>query len=406
MAHRPTTARVPTEEAARDSFSADRSALLVPALVTITLLVLGVLYVPRMIGLFPLEHDVTPSNSIGDDWLQYHQNALSVLHDGLSMPNVRGPYLRPAGFGYAYFIAMTYAIFGERSEAVYLLQGLLLVLAMIGLTAVLWSALSPLIASGALLALVVAMYADIYNAFSFRLLSENLVFPLLAVLLFCALKGESTGRRRYLAGAGAACGLCFLARPNLLLFGPAVALVLLFGSQRPRAWRVQATLVFVTAFVTVCLAIPLRDYVATGRPGMDIVTRQVDWTVPFATVRPDPASAFATGEHGLAKTWDLYWRRAAFIVGVPYFVEPRFRLRPHWLIIWGGFGFYLLQLLRRKPELWEKLVLALAFCYFAPLLQVGSISSYGVRMLSPGVPLVLVLAAKGLQVAVFQRNAG
>src|SRR5436853_6359291 len=71
--------------------------------------VMVVLFRPAVQSLFPLGNDLEPS---GDDWWTYHRYAVSVLHDGLRMPAVQGAYTRPGGFGYVYFVAACYAIFG------------------------------------------------------------------------------------------------------------------------------------------------------------------------------------------------------------------------------------------------------------------------------------------------------
>lgn len=81
-------------------------------------------------ALFPLVNDVEPS---GDDWSSYHRFAVSVVNGGLSMPAVQGPYTRPGGFGYVYFVAAVYALLGVRSQAVYLIQTFLLALSVLGL---------------------------------------------------------------------------------------------------------------------------------------------------------------------------------------------------------------------------------------------------------------------------------
>src|SRR5688572_30465549 len=93
------------------------------------LAVMAILLQAPIRALFPLDNDVAPS---GDDWWNYHRYAVSVVNDGLSMPVVEGPYTRPGGFGYVYFVATCYALFGARSEAVYVVQAALLACAVLG----------------------------------------------------------------------------------------------------------------------------------------------------------------------------------------------------------------------------------------------------------------------------------
>jgi 4-amino-4-deoxy-L-arabinose transferase-like glycosyltransferase len=367
----------------------------VTILLMIALTVMGVLYVTRMIALFPLEHDVEAANSTGDDWFVYHVNALSVLNDGLTMPVVDGVYRRPAGFGYVYFIAAVYAIAGVKSEAVYLVQGLLLIVTIAAMYAVVRSRFSALGGLVFVLTLTVFLYVDAYRALTFRLLSENALFPLLPALLFFIIKGEATTKLRYLAVGGAVCGLCFLARPNLVLLGPAAAAVVLyFKSSRPLAWRTRAAATVLAAFTVVASLLPLRNYFVTGQPSVASVTNRSDWSGQNLFRESKGPLSQRVGRH-IARLG----ARAAYLVGIPQFLRPAFRIRPHWLVMWGAFGWYLYTVVRRTPQFWEVLVLALAVSYFAPIVEYGAIASYGIRMIAPGVLLILVLAAKGLDEA-------
>ncbi|MGH9385545.1 MAG: glycosyltransferase family 39 protein [Vicinamibacterales bacterium] len=349
------------------------------------------LYAARLIALFPLGHDVTAANSTGDDWLIYHQNALSVLNGGLTMPIVDGAYVRPAGLGYVYFIASIYAVAGVRSEAVYLVQGLLLIAGIIGMYAVFRPRLSSLTSLAFLVALTVFMYVDMYRALTFRLLSENLLFPLLPALLFCVIKGEATAKLRYFAIGGVVCGLCFLVRPNSLLLGPAAAVVILFfRSPRSFSWRTQAALVLLAACAAVVSLLPLRNYAVTGQATVASVTNPSDWSGSRYRGQILPLSERLQGRLRRSA------RRVAYLVGMPQFMRPAFRFRPHWLAMWGAFIWYLYTLIQRKGQFWEVLVVAVAVSYFAPLMEFGDIASYGSRMLVPGLPLILVLAIRGL----------
>lgn len=346
-----------------------------------------------MIAVFPLEHDVTVENSFGDDWFNYNQNAVSVLTDGLSMPIVRNAYERPAGFGYVYFIAGVYAVAGIRSEAVYFVQGLLLLGAIVGMYAVFRAQFSAVTALAFLAALAIFMYVDVYRALTFRLLSENLLFPLFPALLFFLVKGEATAKLSYMALGGIVCGLCFLARPNLVVFGPAAALVLLFFTpSRSFAWRSRAAVTFLAAFATVGSLLPLRNYVATGRASVDSVTNTSDWT--GSGLRR--TTSVPLTERLLSRARSLAMR-AAYLAGIPQFMRPTFRIRPHWLVMWAAFFVYLSSLFRRTPQFWEVLVLALSVAYFVPIALWGGIANYGNRMIAPGIPLILVLAAKGVE---------
>lgn len=366
----------------------------------LSLALIGAAYLPKIVAQFPLENDVSEETSSGEDWLDYHINALSVLNDGLSMPSVKGSYYRPSGFGYSYFLALVYRLFGARSEAVYVVQGIVLLGAIIGLSFAMRPRLSRPAGLALLVALAGVLYADMFRTITFRLLSENLLFPLMAALLYFTIKMEATSRLAYAVAAGVACGLCFLVRPNVLLYGPALAaLMVLSMPSQALTWRVRAATLFLCAFLAVCSLMAVRNYVATAEVSMSAVTNRRDWTVPGFTSHGSPTPAERARLVVLG-----YAPRLAYVAGVPQFIQPTFRLRPHWLLMWGGVCLYLAQLRWRRPEFWEQLVLVLCFFYFVPLIAIGNLSSYGVRMLAPGVPLALLLALKGVDVALGQRE--
>jgi hypothetical protein len=375
-------------------FQSRRSLPLWAVLISASLLILPI-YAPTLIGLFPLRNDVDETTSLGDDWLQYHQMAVNVLDEGLTIPAVQREYSRPGGFGYIYFVALTYAVLGVRSGAVYFVQGLLLVAATFTMAILFRQRVSL---PGALLltvALVVFLAVDMFRANSFRLLSENLLVPLIAVLLWTVLKGESAGRLPWFMLAGAICGLCALTRPNAVFFGPAIATVFVLHPWHPQPFhRLKRAAAFIVAFGIVCSLLPLRNYAVTGDLGVWAALRPAGWQLPDAQGKPGvPAFAW------LAESVRFYGARTAFTVGIPTFLQPTYRVRPHWLLMWAGVVLYLWFGGRRPRLFWERLLLTMAAVYLLPLVAVASINNYGYRMVIPVVLLLLPLAVKGAELA-------
>jgi len=371
-----------------------RSLPLWAVLIIASLLILPI-YAPRLIGLFPLTNDVDETTSRGEDWLVYHQMAVNVLDEGLTMPAVQRDYSRPGGFGYVYFVALTYAVLGVRSGAVYFVQGILLVCATLT-TAILFRQRFSL--PGALLltvALVVFLAFDMFRFNTFHLLSENLLVPLIAVLLWTVLKAESARRLPWFVLAGAVCGLCALTRPNAVFFGPAIASVIVLHPWHPQRFhRLKLAAAFIAAFAIVCSLLPLRNYAVTGDIGVWAVLRPAGWQLPDAEGKPG-VPAF----HWLAETVRFYSARAAFAVGIPTFLDPRYRVRAHWLFMWTGVVLYLWFGGGRPRMFWERLLLTLAAVYLLPLVAVAHINSYGFRMMMPAVLLLLPLSVKGVELA-------
>jgi 4-amino-4-deoxy-L-arabinose transferase-like glycosyltransferase len=359
----------------------------------LALALLCALYVPGLAGLFPLDHDLDRYVPAGDDWFVYHRFALDIRDHGLSLPGLEAPYSRPAGFAYPYFIALVYAIFGVSSEAVYLVQGCLLVGSILLLFATFRHQLSPAAGLFLLVALTACLYVDVFRSLTFRLLSENLLFPATALLLFFMVRGESSGRLGWFAAAGAACGLCYIARPNAVLYAPAaIAAILIAMRQRPLAWRIRSAAVFLAIFALVGLSVGVRNYVAVGSAEVTSLVWRGDWWVPGRR-----AARLGLPMHEQARTAIVELsRKAAFLLGFPQWAEPAFRTRPHWLIIWAGVAIRLWQL-RRGPVLaWEFLVVALCASYAVPLFLFGNPTSYGIRMVTPVLPVALILLARAV----------
>ena len=377
-----------------------RSLPLWAVLIVASLLILPI-YVPTLIRLFPLTNDVDETKSVGEDWLTYHQLAVNVLDEGVTIPAVQRAYSRPGGFGYIYFVALTYAVLGVRSGAVYFVQGLLLVGATVTMAILFRQRLSL---PGALLltvALVVFLAVDMFP-FTIRLLSENLFVPLIAVLLWTVLKAESADRLPWFVLAGAVCGLCALTRPNAVFFGPAIASLIAIHRWHPqRSHRLKLAAAFIGAFAILCSLLPLRNYAVTGEIGVWAALRPAGWQLPDAKGKPGvPAVDW------LAESARFYGARMAFAVGIPTFLAPAYRVRPHWLVMWTGVVLYVWFGGGRPRMFWERLLLTLAAVYLLPLVAVAHITNYGIRMVMPVVLLLLPLAVKGAELALFSSDDG
>ena len=200
---------------------------------------------------------------------RYRAIAVNILEGNGFSSDVSAPY-RPseaAAPAYPLFIASVYAVFGRSVYSVTFSQAFL-DLATCLLVAFVSFSLAPARSkrSAALWALT------IYGIFSWptivwvaRIYAETLTlfFMMIAVAL-CALalrKGS-----RYWFGAGLACGLAILTRPDSVLLLVAILFFLLIQLAREREWRVASSLL---AF---CLATGLalapwivRNYVSLGK---------------------------------------------------------------------------------------------------------------------------------------------
>ena len=333
---------------------------------------------------YPYVDNVNQATSAGDDWLTYKMNALNILHDGLSMPAIKNNYHLPGGFLYNYFLAGVFALFGENSTYVYLIQAAMLALA-VGLTTLAFKPFLPQKAAAIyFLALALGAFVDVFLFYTFRLLSENLVLFLLPVFYFLIV---ATFRRRSFALAslaGVAMGLCALCRQNLILLGPGIA-VLLFLYLRGQPRRTLISLSFLVAFGVIFSFLPLRNYAVTGEISVPVIRYTAQRLTSDVQIN-EPITLTSLG------------RKILLCAGVTTAMKlPVYYLKPHWLIMWIAALIYTWRLLKRRHlEFWEAFALVFILLYLGPLLVLPGINSYGVRMIIAVMPIVLLLGVRSL----------
>lgn len=338
---------------------------------------------------WPFVDDVTPALSAGDDWLTYKTFAESVLNGGLAMPGVAGDYAAlPHGFLYVYFLALVFAATGANAAFAYVVQGALLG-ASVGL---MWAAfrrgLPMWLGVGLLFTLVGLAWLDVYRVITFRLLSENLYFPLAAALWFLLLR-RSAHTSSASVGAGVLLGLTVLTRPSTIMAAWLVLAVVVLHGVRSTAWRHPVLLVL--GFGLGLSPAVLRDWAATGHLGFQLVSNTRDWI----RIWDAPLGTFLTT---LAK-------RTAFALGWTSWMVDAFRPRPHWMALWALAALYLpLKRARREPlAAWEGMVVLYVIGYLGPVILVADISSYGGRMIVTVLPLVTALAFGSLRLLLAPR---
>lgn len=181
----------------------------------------------------------------------YHNWAVNVVNGG----GVAGAYY--IGPAYAYFLAFVYKIFGVHLYAVLLVQivlGAVTAALVYVLTRRLYSRVAAAVAGGIWVFYLPAIFFDT------QILPASLMLFLVTASLWLLAVALDLGRRWILTGAAAGVlfGAAALARPNLLLFVPALALW-------PLVRRVpvgRAVAVFALPVVLVAGAVTIRNKVA------------------------------------------------------------------------------------------------------------------------------------------------
>ncbi len=352
----------------------DRIALIFAVFIPLAFLVLGVLRA------WPFFDDVPLDGASGDDWLQYKIYADSILHGGLSIPAIHGPYLAPRGFFYNYFVAGVFALFGENSSYVYVVQSFLVGLSASLLYVIARTRMSRLGAFAVLLGATAYVYVDFFRALTFRLLSENLYIFLLPAFLLLSLSSLNDRSVPKAAGAGICLGLVTLTRPTALAGGLAALAIAAAYSLKERASAHRVLLTVFLLFALTMSLLPLRDFAATGRPGFDLITYSSDWGRPPT----DSPQSFL----------EFYARRGLFTVGfTSAYGGTDYRWRPHWMLLWLGLLVALVASIRarRLPEMWELVCLSFVLLHIVPVTIFADIVSYGGRLVAMIMPLLLLV---------------
>lgn len=212
---------------------------------------------------------VAPRPSSWDGDLRYHKTAANLLAgNGYSFDSAPpyGPSIANSP-GYPVFIVAVYAVAGPRTNAVRVAQAALDVLTCLLLAYVAFGLAPPGLkrrAAYAALALygLLSWFTMVWTA---CMLAETLTLFFTALTLALCARGLERGRWAEWAGAGLACGLAILARPDSVLLAAAVGLFLAARFVRARS---RAALLPAAGF---CLAAALtrapwtvRNYVAFG----------------------------------------------------------------------------------------------------------------------------------------------
>ncbi len=344
---------------------------------------------------YPYVDNVSEARSAGNDWLTYKLNALNILHEGLTMPGVDRNYHLPGGFLYNYFIAAVFALCGENSQYVYIVQAVLLALS-IGLTVL---AFKPFLTQKTVavyfVTLTLVTFIDVFVFYTFRLLSENLVLFLLPVFYFLILRTFKRQSVLLASLAGAVLGLCVLNRQNLILLAPATA-TLLFIYLKGQTGRTLVSSIFLVCFCLIVALLPLRNYEVTGETSIPFIRYSAERLISNPEINNLTANE-SPSRNALA-IFDFYARRILFCAGLTVVLKlPAYWLKPHWMLMWLGAFIYIRRLLKRRClEFWEAFALVFILMYLAPLLAIANINTYGVRMVLPVIPVVLLLGVNSL----------
>jgi hypothetical protein len=321
-----------------------------------------------------------------DDWERYKTLALDILDHGPSMPSLQENYYTPGGFLYCYFVAGVYAMLGRNSALVYVVQAMLLPLAIALWFIVGRRVLTPPLALAYPLLTAVLLYRNMYADLTFRLLSENLVMPLipLAVLAFIAARERDSVALHALSGV--LTGIVALTRQNLEFVIPLLALVALLYGRGDRRARIVSACAFIGGAIAGLAPLAIRNGVVTGH---FTIASQRQW-------RLVPKPAWFRGR--ATPLLRLFGERALYCLGI---LSPRVSHGVVWAInkqfllaSVAALAQLLLALRTRRLPFIDALCAAWLLAAYIPFVALPSLGGYGMRFQWPTAPLVVLLACR------------
>lgn len=337
---------------------------------------------------YPFHDDVSLATAQGQDWLSYKTYALSIEHDGWDLPAMRGNYKRPGGIGYPYFVAAIFALLGDNSTWVYVIQGTLIALGAVVMVRAFKHRFSTTTLVVLLIAQAIYAYLDVSRWYSQKLLSEDLLIILLPWFYLAIMRAWETRSAWAAAVAGGFLGLAILVRPNVLPV--AVGVIFFLVVYLRRSGRALAlTLAFLAGVAIAHVPLVARNLVATGGTfSAGTISPAFASTRDWAPTEQSHAGGRVLRKRPLA--W--YAQRALYCMGVTEYGNV-WRWIVLWLLTCVLLGY---SLARKKLEFGDAILLATVGCYLFPLILFAGIKTYGVRMILPIIPSLLVLAMGGV----------
>ncbi len=350
--------------------------------VTGVICVLIIFAVATMVRLYPAENNLTSMLGEGDDWATYAHNALEIKNGGLLLPSIDDDYFLPAGFLYNYFVAGCFLLFGDNVLAVYLLQGIMLGLSVALIYSAFRKSMQLQTALLFLILLTVFGFLDVFKFYTFRLLSENLALFTISLFFLLQNQGFSKWSYRYLWMATACLGITVSVRPNVFPF--AMVYMLIAGIFFIRQQKPAYVIISLIIFLLPASVLLYRNLMVTGH------------FIYFPAGGTGLAGKFWHGQGGSA---GYLLKKILFCFGILTPIDEHYRWRPHWILMWAGYGIYWLGKRNHLRELTTAEVSGHFFvaAYYLVLILIAHIGNYGFRQLVPATFIVLAFSVQGYE---------
>ena len=385
-------------------------------------LIVLVLICISLIRLYPFQNELAPIlNDAGNDWSYYAQRALDIKHNGLLMPSLKCPFPLPSGFLYCYFLALCFLFFGENTVPAFLIQNIMLGLSISLIYFTFRNKLSQRTGLLFLLALFIFSVLDVYKYYSFRFLSENLALFIISAFFFFFVRGFEKNKFSLQLISAFLMGLAILSRPNMILFGILLIFLVMPYYFKKRKAGILCFTLFISVLIFTTSLLAFRNYsicdrfffipegASTSRPDILGIGNPIPASVDLSLIKTRPfyvnlhVNNYLAGfcEYMVQKPllfFGHYVKKVLFCFGFLRCLDPAYRWRPHWNLMWLGYFVYLFMRWRERErfEMWEIAVNVYILSYYGLLVLISQLQNYGFRIVIPAVPFVLLLSFKAL----------
>ena len=299
-----------------------------------------------------------------DDWNRYARQALDIKHHGILIESVKAPYFGPGGFLYNYFIALFFIVFGDTLAPIFFAQTILICLSVATIFWTFKDFMSKPTQFLFLPALFVFATADVFVNYSHKLLAESLGLFLFSMYVYTSVKSIRLHQNRALLLSTFFICMTTLVRPSMMPFLPLhIGLIFLTQVRNKRlSWQ---RIVQHSALIAVSLAIiPMRNFFVAG-----------EWTF-----LPTEGS-FNTIQQLQNSSFNYLVLKMAFCLGYLPPLNPVFKIRFHWLIMWAGYFYFCYYQIRnlKTARFWEVSLHAFIVSYLIISVVFVTVQSYGYR---------------------------
>jgi hypothetical protein len=323
----------------------------------------------------------------GDDWNAYARYSMDIYKNGFSIPSLKENYIAPAGFLYNYFVAIIFYFFGPNLDFIYFSHSLLLSLTVYFSFRTFADGFGTIKKMIFLSTLMLFAFYDVFEKYTFVLLSENLAIFLITMFFYFFKKGIDKSSLIFTCLAAFCLGISVLTRPNIFPFTILLLVFMMFFRIKNKISS-KNLIIFSILFLFTLTPLCIRNYLVTGY--IKFLPTKGDF---FDYLNREYANHSSSGV--LSFLW-IYLKKILYIFGFLSVLKPTYNFRLQWFIIWVMYIVYFYNYIKFKIindfNIWEVAMNLYVFSFFGILILLTQIQVYGFRFLLPGLFILIGLA--------------